>query len=263
MKSTSVSLITAAVLLTLTGTTRAELVSLDASGTPIMGLENLNTTANPDSNPDGYTYSTNGFAYTKNGSTAEITDGNTSTYDLTEYDGGYPTGDVFDSSYVGLSGVGLEAVTTATPVTELTVIFAISSSGYGGFFGNPEGYVSHSSLPSSVLVVPQLQITTDGTTWTTVAASSDYIDKLTGVEDDGPEVNSPVVTFTLATAASDIEGIRLIGTHSGRGTGDGFIGVSDLEVDAGNAPEPSIYAMLFGGLGMLVLVSRFRSKLTA
>jgi hypothetical protein len=38
---------------------------------------------------------------------------------------------------------------------------------------------------------------------------------------------------------------------------------SYLSAEIDTAPEPSTYAMLFGGLGMLVLVSRFRSKLTA
>jgi hypothetical protein len=37
----------------------------------------------------------------------------------------------------------------------------------------------------------------------------------------------------------------------------------NVRLDVIALPEPATYAMLFGGLGMLVLVSRFRSKLTA
>jgi hypothetical protein len=42
--------------------------------------------------------------------------------------------------------------------------------------------------------------------------------------------------------------------------GDGLDGVTFTPVES---PEPSSYAMLFGGLGLLVLVSRLRRKLTA
>jgi hypothetical protein len=40
---------------------------------------------------------------------------------------------------------------------------------------------------------------------------------------------------------------------------NGYIGAVSFQ----SVPEPSTYAMLFGGLGMLVLVSRFRNKLSA
>jgi hypothetical protein len=45
--------------------------------------------------------------------------------------------------------------------------------------------------------------------------------------------------------------------------GSGPNGEAQLSGFVLETPEPSTYAMLFGGLGMLVLVSRFRSKLTA
>jgi hypothetical protein len=40
---------------------------------------------------------------------------------------------------------------------------------------------------------------------------------------------------------------------------EAYVGAVSFE----SAPEPSTYAMLFGGLGMLIVISRFRNKLTA
>jgi hypothetical protein len=61
-------------------------------------------------------------------------------------------------------------------------------------------------------------------------------------------------TFTAGSGAE---------TVSIAGLGGGFIILNAVNLRDLSAPEPSTYAMLFGGLGLLVLVSRFRRKLTA
>jgi hypothetical protein len=63
------------------------------------------------------------------------------------------------------------------------------------------------------------------------------------------------VEFTNITPISNQIVVTDTGTTGGYAMLNGF----QLAV----APEPSTYAMLFGGLGMLVMVSRLRRKLTA
>jgi hypothetical protein len=88
-------------------------------------------------------------------------------------------------------------------------------------------------------------------------------------------------TFTSGLDKVDTNGQYVIGTFTAGAAALGSLTSSDSftfapdhgndagEINAlslrdlGAVPEPSTYAMLFGGLGALVLISRFRRKLTA
>jgi hypothetical protein len=82
-----------------------------------------------------------------------------------------------------------------------------------------------------------------------------------------PVVAGTFTDFQVPLTAAQVTGFNAVGDsmtiqlmESGTGS-NGIQGNFDnVRLDA---PEPSTYAMLFGGLGMLVLVSRFRGKLTA
>jgi hypothetical protein len=83
------------------------------------------------------------------------------------------------------------------------------------------------------------------------------IDSSSGLATLGTFTNlSLTVPFTDLSYTGAI-GIAIVGTDN---TG-GFQQANFDNVRLVETPEPSAYAMLFGGLGMLVLISRFRSKL--
>lgn len=87
-------------------------------------------------------------------------------------------------------------------------------------------------MTAAYLTEPLIQITTDGSTWTTVEHTSDYIARLTGHRVGGgtvPNPSSVTATFTLKQPTNNILGIRIIGTEGGQASG-GFIGVSELAV---------------------------------
>jgi hypothetical protein len=69
-------------------------------------------------------------------------------------------------------------------------------------------------------------------------------------------------SFTTGVAGGFI-GQDLEAQFSATPTGQSQTYFDNLQLTATSVPEPSTYAMTFGGLGMLVLVSRFRNKLTA
>jgi hypothetical protein len=164
-------------------------------------------------------------------------------------------------SYIGVVGGSLQSVTTQYPVLALQVNFAIFFD--GGWFG-PNG---EDALPvelaasdnteqapltaTDLSVLPTLEITTDGSTWTPVGYTSNYVSQLEGIYHYN-EVISPTVTFTLDTPAQGIEGIELVGESGGTSS---FVGISNFAVEA---PEPSTYALLGAGLLALVGIARWR-----
>jgi hypothetical protein len=166
------------------------------------------------------------------------------------------------TSYIGLvGGSTLKSVTTGSPVVALQVNFAIFFD--GGWFGpNGEdalpvelaasGNTEQAPLTALDLsVLPSIEITTDGTNWTTVNYTSNYVSQLEGIYHYN-EVISPTVTFDLVDPAKAIEGIELIGESGG--TSD-FVGISNFVVVA---PEPSTYALLGCGALALFGVARWR-----
>jgi hypothetical protein len=218
----------------------AQLINITADGTPIDGTGNGDNsqTGNP-GNQQGQTPPYN------------MTDASLSSSDQT-----------FGSvSYAGLVGVGLQPVTTLLPVVQVQVNFALFYD--GGWFGpngqdsldqeeQASGGTMQAPLTAQDLsVLPTMQITTDGSTWTDVSYTSNYASQLEGIYHYN-EVISPIVTFTLDTPAADIEGIRLIGQSGG--TSD-FVGISNFAV---LAPEPSTYALFGCGLLALLGLSRWR-----
>jgi hypothetical protein len=105
----------------------------------------------------------------------------------------------------------------------------------GGWWG-PPAMVAQNGAPliASDLVSPEVQVTTNGgTTWTTVASTSNYVTAYTGVvRGVGVPTSSagPLASFSFAPQAG-INGIRLVGEGGGNaGTGAGFLGVIELEV---------------------------------
>jgi hypothetical protein len=117
----------------------------------------------------------------------------------------------------------------ATPVVHLDLTLALF--GNGGWFGaNEIGPSAGATLTDEHLVQPRVEVTRDGgVTWETVASSSDYYLALRGSPIGAP--NSATARFTLAAAASDLNGIRIIGTEGGTVSG-GFLGVFELAVFA-------------------------------
>jgi hypothetical protein len=265
-------------------------VTNDAGVNPIIGLaispaavssgvDELGNAVPP--SPAQYGYTTNGYVNggmlrgnTGNIYTA-ITDGNLSTYGDTEYDGfdrsdtdgtapmGYP----FGSAYVGVTG--LSSITSEIPVTTIKLNFALDLYGQpGSYFGdngtqdvyvNPGATDATLHLPSTLTL--QMQVTTDGTTWTSVPFVSNYYKVMNGL-DVGTGTNeqvSPTVTFVLANAGDGvgIDGIRLVGTVGG-GRDDGMLGVAEMQVV--QTPEPSTYALMLGGLAFLAFCVRRKNS---
>ncbi|MGB1124851.1 MAG: PEP-CTERM sorting domain-containing protein [Phycisphaeraceae bacterium] len=122
----------------------------------------------------------------------------------------------------------------------------------GGWFGTP----GSNSTASGDLVVPTVQVTTDGgTTWTDVAGvTDDYIAQISSATIGGPDA-LPLATFDFA-AQGPVDGIRLIGTPGGTASGGqpGFIGATEITVN--QIPEPGSLALL--GLGGLLVARRRR-----
>jgi hypothetical protein len=102
----------------------------------------------------------------------------------------------------------------------------------GGWFGNNNvGPGSGGSLSAAVdLLEPKVQVTTDGTVWTDVAATSDYLVAFDGhplpAVDFGPPTSATAL-FRLTTPQAGIKGVRIIGSEGGTASG-GFLGVFEL-----------------------------------
>lgn len=104
----------------------------------------------------------------------------------------------------------------------------------GGWFGpNNMSPGPGGPLSPTYLAEPEVQVTTDGgTTWNTVGHTSDYLTALNGHGIGGgafPNPSSVTATFLLNTPATNIDGIRLIGSEGGIASG-GFLGVFELAV---------------------------------
>lgn len=107
----------------------------------------------------------------------------------------------------------------------------------GGWFGAAnKGPGAGGALNATYLVAPSIQVTTNGgLTWVLVSHTSDYMTVMNGHTIGGganPNPTSKTSAFTFTPAISEINGIRIIGTNGGTADGNGFIGVSELAVQA-------------------------------
>lgn len=162
------------------------------------------------------------------GTTANINDNDPSTrVDNWWGDGGTNNGPV---SYVGVVWPALRY----EKITGVTLTMAAFTD--GGWFGvSSYGPSSGGTLVATNLVQPTLQVSTNGgVNWTTADVSSDYLTALTGFSIGGganPNPNPVTVNFTLTSAVTEINGLRLIGANGGTGGDDnGFLGVLELEI---------------------------------
>ncbi|MDB6133214.1 MAG: hypothetical protein JWM59_1457 [Verrucomicrobiales bacterium] len=162
-------------------------------------------------------------AYSQQNTPQVINDGLFNTR-VDTFNGGQPNAaDGF--SYVGITW----PAPRPAPVNRVEVVMAVFSD--GGWFGvSGTGPASGSPLTPDDLTAPIVQVTTDGTTWTDVPASSNYIGTASGTIIPNPGgVTSIRSAFDLATPQANIRGIRLIGPEGGTASG-GFLGVWEMTV---------------------------------
>jgi hypothetical protein len=247
LKFASPSCLTVAVLLALAGVTHAQVltnlaVSEHGTVTTVFGYNN------------GSNLSAFGTEYEQyGGSKATLNDGTTGIdgYNSTTFgnEGGRTS-----TSY-GFGGYENLVVPTGMEVTSVNLFqYAF---GDGGWFGPNSDFSSNNPLKASDLSEPLLQATTDdGATWTTIAATDNYLSQYTNIANRNS--NLPEVAFTLSVPLTGIDGIRVIGLNGGyAGTGadsnstSGFMSMTELQIEAQVIPEPSTYAMMLGGLALL------------
>lgn len=218
---------------------RADLINVAGTGTGTIGF--IDPTANPTQ-----TIYTNGTENDHAGSVSAINDNTTATR-IDDYP--QTTND-----YVG--------VTFSSPVNYVESVGLVMAMFVdGGWFGTTHpGIVAGSPLAAGDLAAPIVQITSDGTHWTNVAATSNYDSVMLGATIGGGAnsnpVNSPLSTFTLDHPQSDVLGIRLLGNGGGYAGNGGFIGVSEMYV---NVPEPSsVVLVVLGAVGLAIAARRRR-----
>lgn len=183
------------------------------SGTAILGY-----------NAGGSSLSTTGTGLAHAGVTTSINDG---------------VGSTSVDTFGNAGAYGYVGITYASPLasTISTVTLTMHVFSDGGWFGpnnvsatGATGGATGGNLVAAALTDPQVQITTDGVTWTNVASTDNYISKLTGVAANN--VVAPMVTFTLTNPVSNIRGLRIIGTNGGTAgtSAHGFIGVNQMQL---------------------------------
>jgi hypothetical protein len=228
---------------------RAQILDLTAQGSAIEGVDYSGD------------YSQLGTSHFHAGDQGSLTDGTTASPNLgSQSDTFVDTGANYttvngisqldDSSYIGFTF----ASPTSQYVTGMTVNFNLFSD--GGWFGvhNTTG----TSPLAPVLIEPTVQVTTNGTTWTTVLDTSTY-KAVVGLDSPGSGATVQV-NFELTDPVSGIEGIRVTGLSGGTaGQQMGFIGVADERVfGADSIPEPTTYALMLAGLLSIFGFARLR-----
>ena len=219
----------------------AQLVPVDSFGSPIMAWNNNTSIANDNGDPNEYNYSNNGYNGgqirsnpSDNGSSSNLTDASLTSYDVSEYDGDLPAplnppdyAHAFDSVSVGLTGGTLSTISAVTPITQIQLIFALDSYGgtHGGLFGDNGDTDFINNAGAYTLQLPTLlpiavQVTLDGTNWTSVGFTTNYYDVLNGMSlgDGATTIYTAPITFTLdnPTDGQGIDGIRVIGNRGRR-----------------------------------------------
>ena len=162
----------------------------------------------------------------------------------------------------GPEGFSYTGIIFPAPRTDLVTNLTLTTAAFfdGGWFGpNGTGPGAQQQLTSTFLIPPTVQITFDGgNTWVDAPASNNYVARLTGTVLPAPfgtPTRANTATFTLTTAVTGIDGIRLIGRDGGTASG-GFLGVFEVGVEA--IPEPSVALALFTGVGCIAAFRRQR-----
>ncbi len=156
--------------------------------------------------------------------------------------------------------VGVEWGIPVDDVTQVTIQHFLAND--GGWWGPTDTVAGGAPLAAGDITAPTLQVTTDGSTWTDVATTNDYVAALTGnVRGTGfPNATvSAVATFDFAEQDA-IVGIRLIENAAGNAATDanGFISAIEFTVEGTFIPEPASAALL--SLAMLSSLSFRRRK---
>jgi len=153
-----------------------------------------------------------GTPHANAGVSGNVNDGDTGTR-VDTWNGG--NGDVFDWAGVTWgSGQGINQVHF-----------------YGASFDDGGWFASDTTRSFAALEAPDVQVTTDGTTWTDVSGvSDDYVSVLTSDTFIGGGQLHSRVTFSFP-AVYGVTGVRLLGNGGGDVSGGpGFIGVWEMEV---------------------------------
>ena len=150
-------------------------------------------------------------------------------------------------SYVGL----IWANPVTNPIVRLELTHAIFFD--GGWFGvNNIGPGAGGVLNGTEhLVEPILQVTSDGgTTWQTVAHTSNYMEALEGHPLPAAAFGAPTTVtanFQFATQPANFNGVRIIGTEGGTASG-GFLGVFELAARVQTNSVPAGLSLLNAGI---------------
>ncbi len=208
------------------GLQKAEAVNIATQGTGIVGV-------------NAAVDSTLGTPYAHAGLATFVNDGGTGSVDT--WNGDQATNLTAHVSYVG--------ITFATPRTDFVGSLTLGSASFfdGGWFGpNNNGPGASQPLNATFIITPVVQVTIDGgTTWSTIPSTSNYSTVMNSVvlpvAFGAPTLST--ATFTITTPVTGINGIRLIGSEGGPASG-GFMGVTELGVDAQPIPEPGSLALL-------------------
>ncbi len=164
-----------------------------------------------------------GSSHFATGTLANIRDGNLTTR-VDNYQTNQPNN---VNGYVGVSW----AAARAEAISSLTLTMAHFVD--GGWFGNRESPKSGFPLTPIMLTPPVVQVSTNLTTWTTVPSTNNYLSAYNGqfiASNNTPM--SRAFTISLPLKQTGVRGIRIIGPTGGRGDGNGFLGVFELEVEA-------------------------------
>jgi thrombospondin type 3 repeat protein len=145
--------------------------------------------------------------------------------------------DDFSGGTDGGQGVSFVGIVWPSPRPEqiTNLILSLATFFDGGWFGpTNSGPGANGTLTASYLIEPTVQVSTNGgTSWNTVATTSDYLTALNGHMLPAAFAPPTLATanFQLVDAITNISGIRIIGTNGGTADGNGFIGVFELVVE--------------------------------
>jgi hypothetical protein len=163
------------------------------------------------------------------------------------------------TAFINVNNGSGNATITSAPVT---TILADTNYILTVAVGNPPGTGAPFADPGTAVLNLLANTTLAPTVFSIVATNSALHPISTANIPDGTYKDFNVdLTAAQATAlAGDQLEIQMATTDGS--SGQFQITFDNVRLDA-VAPEPSTYAMLFGGVGLLVLVARFRGKLTA